>query len=300
MALIPQVKCGRCDRTYSGLRSRCPYCGAHRHKKGKRVSDGDNATWKLIIGILLIVVLIAAVVVILVTSPKENEGDEGGGKTPPNGSQDGVDDQPGKDPDGSPTGDDTVKITVTAADGSEPRSLTVNVGEAVELTAAVTPDTVTDAPVWASSDESIVKIEAADETGLKYNVSGVAAGTAAVTVTVGEVKTEITVNVSEPVDTPPSSVVASSIVVYQQFNKKSPAKDFSLSPGQKTVCTAVITPSNATGVPVWSSSDTEVYEIVPLDDTGIKATATCVGLGTCTITVTIDGVSYSFIARGQR
>lgn len=79
MGLIPQVKCGRCDRTYSGLRSRCPYCGAHRHKKGKRTTDGDNATWKLIIGILLIVVLIAAVVVILVTSANEknNAGNDG-------------------------------------------------------------------------------------------------------------------------------------------------------------------------------------------------------------------------------
>ena len=79
MGLIPQVKCGRCDRTYSGLRSRCPYCGAHRHKRGKRTTDGDNATWKLIIGVLLIVILIAAVIVILVTSSNEKrtEGETG-------------------------------------------------------------------------------------------------------------------------------------------------------------------------------------------------------------------------------
>ncbi len=90
MGLIPQVKCGRCDRTYSGLRSRCPYCGARRHKKGKRTTDGDNSTWKLIIGVLLIVVLIAAVVVILVTSSNEKKpNDSGGEKEPVNNSDDG-------------------------------------------------------------------------------------------------------------------------------------------------------------------------------------------------------------------
>ncbi len=68
MGIISDVKCSRCDRRYSGLRSRCPYCGASRVKRGKRSSDSDNALWKFIIGILLLVVLIAAVVILLITS----------------------------------------------------------------------------------------------------------------------------------------------------------------------------------------------------------------------------------------
>ena len=68
MGLIPQAKCSRCDRIYSGLRTRCPYCGARRRKKGKRTEDTDTAPWKMIIGGLLMLVLIAAVIVLLVNT----------------------------------------------------------------------------------------------------------------------------------------------------------------------------------------------------------------------------------------
>jgi len=116
MGLIPQVKCNRCDRKYSGLRSRCPFCGARRHKKGKRVSDTDNSVWKLIIGVLLLVVLIAAVVVLLVTSANDNNNDANsntgntGGSVSSNDGVTGTDspddpDDP-KDPDDPGTTDD--------------------------------------------------------------------------------------------------------------------------------------------------------------------------------------------------
>lgn len=297
MGFIPQVKCGRCDRTYSGLRSRCPYCGAHRHKKGKRISDGDNATWKLIIGILLIVVLIAAVVVILVTgSPDKDKDKDDTGKTPPNGSNEGVNNQDGNNPDGNNPDGNKTAISVTGADGSAVKELTVKVGEAAELTAAVTPDTVTDKPVWTSSDDAVVKVEAADDTGLKYRVSGVAAGSATVTVTVGDTKYEIKVTCGESGSTGPDSpVLATKITVASQYTKSKPVVDMMLRVGQKVTCTATVTPSNATGVPTWTSSDTSKLEIVPLDETGIKVRLTCVGSGgTVTVTATIDGVSYSF------
>ena len=67
MALIPQAKCPRCDRRYSGLRTKCPYCGARRYTKSTRAVSEDNSLWKIIVGIVLLVVLIAAVVVLIVT-----------------------------------------------------------------------------------------------------------------------------------------------------------------------------------------------------------------------------------------
>ena len=79
MALIPQVKCTRCDRKYSALRTRCPYCGARRRKQGSRSVSSDNSLWKFIVGALLLIVLIAAVVVLIVTSAAENK--ETGSKT---------------------------------------------------------------------------------------------------------------------------------------------------------------------------------------------------------------------------
>ena len=42
MALFKEVKCGRCDRRYSALRSRCPHCGARKNRDGK-TSTGSNA-----------------------------------------------------------------------------------------------------------------------------------------------------------------------------------------------------------------------------------------------------------------
>jgi len=68
MGLFSDVKCGRCDRRYSGLKARCPYCGARRGKRGKHAKDYDNSKGRIIIGLILMVVLIAAVIVVIATS----------------------------------------------------------------------------------------------------------------------------------------------------------------------------------------------------------------------------------------
>jgi len=73
MGIISEVKCGRCDRRYSGFRSRCPYCGARRNKRGKHADESDNSKGKLIIGILLLLILIVAIVVLIVTSLGEKK-----------------------------------------------------------------------------------------------------------------------------------------------------------------------------------------------------------------------------------
>ena len=54
MAFVSDVKCGKCDRRYSGLRGRCPYCGTRRGKNGKHANQGGNTTGKLIVGLILI------------------------------------------------------------------------------------------------------------------------------------------------------------------------------------------------------------------------------------------------------
>ncbi len=294
MSLIPQVKCGRCDRTYSGLRSRCPYCGAHRHKKGKRVSDGDNATWKLIIGILLIVVLIAAVVVILVTGSTDDP-EQSRGK--PNTS-DGVNDLPGNsDPSTNPAG---TQLAVTLSDGSAASSVTAKAGDEVQLTVTVTPDTVTDKPVWTTSDEAIVKVEA-DETGMTAKLTAVADGTAAVTVTVGDAKVDIPVTVGDnsgttpPTTNPGGTAVASAIEVSSQYSKGKPITDNTLKVGEKVTYTAKVTPSTVTGKVTWRCDTEDALEIVELDETGLKVKITCVGAkGYVHVTASVDGVSYDF------
>ena len=76
MGLRNGVKCGRCDRPYSVLRSRCPYCGASRGKGSKRVSNSDNSVWTLIVGLLILLVLVAAVIVLLVTTLSADKGEK--------------------------------------------------------------------------------------------------------------------------------------------------------------------------------------------------------------------------------
>ncbi len=73
MGIVSEGKCHRCDRRYSGFRSRCPYCGARRSKRGKRASDSGNSKAKLIIGVLLLIVLIVAVIILI----SQSGGDDG-------------------------------------------------------------------------------------------------------------------------------------------------------------------------------------------------------------------------------
>ncbi len=110
MAFVSDVKCGKCDRRYSGLRGRCPYCGTRRGKTGKHANQGGNTTGKLIVGLILILLLIAAVVFLIITGGdtfgKKNKDkpaeDKTGEKTEQNG--------------GSIMGNDE---DVTTVDGSE-------------------------------------------------------------------------------------------------------------------------------------------------------------------------------------
>lgn len=71
MPIIDDVKCPRCDRKYSGVRSRCPYCGARRVGFGKYTKDGDNARGKMLISILILAVFTVAAGILLFTTPAE-------------------------------------------------------------------------------------------------------------------------------------------------------------------------------------------------------------------------------------
>jgi len=69
MALVNEIKCARCDRKYSGVRSRCPYCGARRIGRGKYSEDSDNAKGKMLISILIMAVFTVAAGILLFTTP---------------------------------------------------------------------------------------------------------------------------------------------------------------------------------------------------------------------------------------
>ena len=73
MAIINEVKCARCDRKYSGVRSRCPYCGARRIGRGKYTEDSDNAKGKMLIGLLIMAVFTVGAAIMLFSTPVDTD-----------------------------------------------------------------------------------------------------------------------------------------------------------------------------------------------------------------------------------
>jgi len=74
MAITNEIKCARCDRKYSGVRSRCPYCGARRIGRGKYTEDSDNAKGKMLIGVLILAVFAVGAIVLLMSTPNQDDG----------------------------------------------------------------------------------------------------------------------------------------------------------------------------------------------------------------------------------
>ena len=182
MAVISEVKCGRCDRRYSGFRSRCPYCGARRNKRGKHADDSENAKAKLIIGILLLVVLIAAVMVLIFANLPNNTGasPSASGAVSPSGavtptvSSAGVTSIIGTNSPGvsasasaspsaslspSPGANVTItKVTITYG-GTASTDVTMNkVGDTLTFKFTTTPASTNKLAIWDSSDPNIFMV----------------------------------------------------------------------------------------------------------------------------------------------
>jgi len=74
MAIVNEIKCARCDRKYSGVRSRCPYCGARRIGRGKYSDDSDNAKGKMLISVLIMAVFTVGAAILLFSTPTADAG----------------------------------------------------------------------------------------------------------------------------------------------------------------------------------------------------------------------------------
>ena len=173
MAVISDVKCGRCDRRYSGFRSRCPYCGARRNKRGKRADEAENAKAKMIIGIALLVVLIGAAMVLIFTSlppkspdaavtPSASPTDEAPAFTD-NENVDVVESSPSPDveasPSPSPSADVTIQtVTITYAGKAVEDATLQKIGETLKLRFTTTPETEGKTAVWESSDTKVFSV----------------------------------------------------------------------------------------------------------------------------------------------
>lgn len=213
MSIIAEVKCARCDRKYSGVRSRCPYCGARRIGRGKFSEDADNSKGKMLIGVLILAVLVVAAGVLLFTAPAPVAA------TPP--PTDAVIDEsppvsiiPDDSMNTSLPGDTTVppsaspEVSETPSESPTPQvqsveitysnkkktDFTAAVAEKVPLRARIEPVGV-DVPItWESSNTKVFDV-VPNVAGDAATVVGIGRGDATLTVTVGDVKAECTVRV---------------------------------------------------------------------------------------------------------
>lgn len=212
MGIISEVKCGRCDRRYSGFRSRCPYCGARRNKRGKHADDSDNSRGKLIVGALLLLILIVAIVVLIVTSvgekgdkPKDSKNENivdinddevtsvpGSETAPKPGETDTIPPENEKKPEENKQPEvELNSVTLTYSGYAlEDLDFSMSVGETLKLDYVTDPEETGLKAKWESSDTDVFVVKS-DGT-----VTAVGEGTETLTLTVGDISVDCIVRVN--------------------------------------------------------------------------------------------------------
>ena len=203
MSVIPKITCRRCGREYSGLRSRCPYCGTSRKKSAERIplrtSSANagtpaaehaavNTKWQLLFGGILLIAVVAAVIVLITVSLNaEKNSSAAVDPTPPATVSSAA---PGTTPTPTPTPTPSVtSITITFL-GSKRTEFAAKVGDEVPLSTTIYPTGGDQAVTWSSKDESIATVSD------KGVVTGVGKGTTTITAECGGVKADCTVYIT--------------------------------------------------------------------------------------------------------
>ena len=207
MAIIPRVKCSRCDRSYSGLQSKCPYCGARRSKGGKygMPEDGDPK-WRLAVGVILLVAVICTIIALVnldtgsdnATADTKNTPTETTVSPEPttSGSADAkesaspeVSPSPGVS-DEEETLETISSISVQWQFFSGTSEMTINVGDGIPLTAVITPSTADVEVTWTSDNTAVCTVDS------KGNLKAVGTGKANVIAEYNGVQGELVVRVN--------------------------------------------------------------------------------------------------------
>lgn len=203
MSVIPKITCRRCGREYSGLRSRCPYCGTSRKKSAERIplrTSSENAgtpaaehaavntKWQLLFGGILLIAVVAAVIVLITVSLNAEKNSSAAVEPTPPATVSSA--APVTTPTPTPTPTPSVtSVTITFL-GSKRTEFAAKVGDEVQLSATVYPTGTDQTVTWSSKDESVAKVSD------KGVVTGVGKGTTTITVECGGVKADCTVYIS--------------------------------------------------------------------------------------------------------
>jgi len=198
MGLFGEVKCGRCDRRYSAIRRRCPYCGARR-RTGK--SDRGSGRGQMIAGLVILAIIIIAVVVLIVMSlrskgPAPSPSPSLPSSTGPVTVTSTPKPTTSPRPTQSPTPTPTMTPRVTSVTLNREDFTLFYIGEQWTMTATVVPANTGLKVKWTSLDPKVATI---DENGV---VTAVGPGTTTVVAEVGGVRAECIVRVTAAAVTP--------------------------------------------------------------------------------------------------
>ena len=205
MSIVNEIKCARCDRKYSGVRSRCPYCGARRIGRGKYSEDSDNAKGKMLISVLIMAVFtVGAAVLLFSADPGDGRASAGSETVIPN-PEEGVESIPSITvaPTPSPTpppvletpGPPAVETVVLQFDNRRMRDDISQPLRSGELPINIRVEPIGSennmSIVWSSSDPAIFEVvEVPGTNRLGAKIVPISTGSARLTVTVGDVESQ--------------------------------------------------------------------------------------------------------------
>ena len=206
MAIVNEIKCARCDRKYSGVRSRCPYCGARRIGRGKYSEGSDNAKGKMLISVLIMAVFAVAAAILLFSTPIDAEAQDTEDDPVISTPEDEIDSLDGLYPEEPPTPPPVIPeepiaelevSSITITFGGSPlqygNEFSIKVGQRIELGARIEPPSVEVTPEWSSSNEEIF---AAVPVVGGVAVTAIKVGNATLIVEAGDKVVECTVRVT--------------------------------------------------------------------------------------------------------
>lgn len=204
MAVFEQVKCGRCDRTYSALRGRCPYCGAKRGSSKAGGSGAEGSRWQVYVGAVILLAVVAAAVVLVSVGLKDRPAETQKPDPTAPVSTDGTSTVGGTTPTAEP--DPTPTPVPTLPPETEPpatpapvvNDITLSrsdftlssIGETYTIVATLSPAGTAAEVIWISEDPNVCTV---DENGM---VTAVDHGNAIVSATAGGVTKECIVRVT--------------------------------------------------------------------------------------------------------
>lgn len=276
MALFNEVKCGRCDRRYSAIRSRCPYCGARKNRDGKAEAGSSNNRLQVIIGVAVLLVVIIAVVALVASSLEGRDPEDLTPDPSPTNSVPSEQPTDNVEPSSEPTPPEDIPTPATP----EPvvNSIILNredftlftIGEKFEMIATLSPAGTPAEIIWISEDSGVATI---DENGV---VTAVNRGDTIISATAGGKTAQCVVRVR-----------ATAVPAPAGSSGGSPTGGMvTLSAADVTIHSATaesfrLTVSGTDETPAFSSSKPGVADV---DDRGnVKA----VSNGTATITVKV-------------